>query len=116
MKMTFRWYGSAIDPIPLKYIRQIPGLTGDVRLGMPRAGAILFEPGKALAKAGAFDLPCTQFGMTKLGHHTHLYATDAVPEGLKPFGKWFVVLGMAPLNNRTMKVHAPRMHFLPSKR
>ena len=28
MKMTFRWYGSAIDPIPLKYIRQIPGMTG----------------------------------------------------------------------------------------
>ena len=28
MKMTFRWYGSAIDPIPLKYIKQIPGMTG----------------------------------------------------------------------------------------
>ncbi|MGN0658994.1 MAG: mannonate dehydratase [Emergencia sp.] len=30
MKMTFRWYGSAMDPIPLKYIRQIPGITGVV--------------------------------------------------------------------------------------
>ena len=28
MKMTFRWYGSAIDPIPLKYVKQIPGMTG----------------------------------------------------------------------------------------
>ena len=28
MKMTFRWYGSQSDPIPLKYIRQIPGMTG----------------------------------------------------------------------------------------
>ncbi len=28
MKMTFRWYGSASDPIPLKYIKQIPGMTG----------------------------------------------------------------------------------------
>ena len=28
MKMTFRWYGSAIDPIPLKYIKQSPGMTG----------------------------------------------------------------------------------------
>ena len=27
MKMTFRWYGSAIDPIPLKYVKQIPGMT-----------------------------------------------------------------------------------------
>ena len=26
--MTFRWYGSKIDPIPLKYIRQIPGMSG----------------------------------------------------------------------------------------
>ena len=28
MKMTFRWYGSAIDPIPLKYVKQIPGMSG----------------------------------------------------------------------------------------
>ncbi len=28
MKMTFRWYGSQNDPIPLRYIRQIPGVTG----------------------------------------------------------------------------------------
>lgn len=28
MKMTFRWYGKTADPIPLKYIRQIPGISG----------------------------------------------------------------------------------------
>lgn len=28
MKMTFRWYGSNIDPIPLRYVKQIPGMTG----------------------------------------------------------------------------------------
>ena len=28
MKMTFRWYGSKTDPIPLKYVKQIPGMTG----------------------------------------------------------------------------------------
>ena len=28
--MTFRWYGEKMDPIPLKYIRQIPGMTGVV--------------------------------------------------------------------------------------
>ncbi len=28
MKMTFRWYGSKADPIPLKYVKQIPGMTG----------------------------------------------------------------------------------------
>lgn len=30
MKMTFRWYGEGFDPIPLNYIRQIPGMTGVV--------------------------------------------------------------------------------------
>ncbi|QOR47798.1 mannonate dehydratase [Trueperella pecoris] len=28
MKMTFRWYGEGFDPIPLPYIKQIPGMTG----------------------------------------------------------------------------------------
>ena len=28
MKMTFRWYGSAADPIPRSYVKQIPGMTG----------------------------------------------------------------------------------------
>lgn len=30
MKITFRWYGSEEDTIPLEYIRQIPGITGVV--------------------------------------------------------------------------------------
>ena len=30
MKMTFRWYGADMDPIPLKYIRQIPNVSGVV--------------------------------------------------------------------------------------
>ena len=29
MKMSFRWFGSS-DPIPLSYIRQIPGVQGIV--------------------------------------------------------------------------------------
>ena len=28
MKMTFRWYGKESDPIPLKYVKQIPGMSG----------------------------------------------------------------------------------------
>ena len=74
-----------------------------ISTGAKRSGEIyLFEPGKALAKAGAFDLPC-RFGLTKLGVHTHLYTGGAVPEGLEPFGKWFEVVEVLPLNNRTMK-------------
>jgi mannonate dehydratase len=39
MLMSFRWYGSKLDPIPLQYIRQIPGIRGivtslpDIRAG-----------------------------------------------------------------------------------
>ena len=41
MKMTFRWYGSQMDPIPLRYIRQIPNMSGVVTslMDMP-AGAL----------------------------------------------------------------------------
>ena len=84
-------------------------ITGQARndggkTGAMRSGEIfLFEPGKALTKAGAFGLPCERFGMTKLGVHTHLYACETVPEGLKPFGKWFEIVGVQPLNNRSMK-------------
>ena len=65
-------------------------------------GSALFEPGKALLKAGAFDLPC-QFGLTKLGQHTHLYTGEEIPEALQPFGKCFRIIEMAPLDKRSIK-------------
>ncbi len=75
-----------------------------ISTGAKRSGEIfLFEPGKALLKAGAFCLPCGRFGLTKLGQHTHLYVGEAVPEELRPFGKVFEILEVLPLNNRTMK-------------
>lgn len=43
MKMTFRWYGSAADPIPLKYIKQIPGVTGLMGLLDKPAGVVWNE-------------------------------------------------------------------------
>ncbi|GAB6276364.1 MAG: mannonate dehydratase [Rectinema sp.] len=30
MKMVFRWFGEGFDPVPLEYIRQIPGVSGVV--------------------------------------------------------------------------------------
>ena len=62
----------------------------------------LFEPGKALLKAGAFDLPC-RYGLRKLEQHTHLYTGAEVPEVLKPFGKSYQILEVVPLNNRSVK-------------
>ena len=85
-------------------VMEIPDKAGnDVKLCAPKPGNCLFEPGKALGKAGAFGLPCSRFGLTKLGIHTHLYVGESVPEELRPFGKVFDVLEVLPLNNRTMK-------------
>ena len=75
-----------------------------ISTGAKRSGEIcLFEPGKALLKAGAFSLPSGRFGLTKLGQHTHLYVGETVPEELTPFGKVFDVLEVLPLGNRTLK-------------
>lgn len=65
-------------------------------------GDLLFEPGKALLKAGAFDLPC-RYGLAKLGRHTHLYTVSAPVSALTPFGKWFRILETIPLDKRSMK-------------
>ena len=43
MKMTFRWYGSQIDPIPLKYVKQIPGMSGLMGLLDKPAGVVWEE-------------------------------------------------------------------------
>lgn len=72
--------------------------TGSISFG---AGQVLFEPGKALLKAGAFDLPC-RYGLRKLGRHTHYYIGE-IPEELRPFGKCFEILEVQPLNNKTIK-------------
>ncbi len=62
----------------------------------------LFEPGKALLKAGAFSLPC-RFGLTKLSRHTHLYTVQVPVPALTPFGKWFRILETVPFNNHSVK-------------
>ena len=62
----------------------------------------LFEPGKGLLKAGAFELPC-RYGLEKLGRHTHLYVGEEIPEELKPFGKVFRILEAVPLDKRSIK-------------
>ena len=89
------------------HVMEIPDLVGDdglaMRFGIPKEGDVLFEPGKALAKAGAFNLPCTRYGLMKLGHHTHLYVGESIPKELRPFGKVFWILEVLPLSNRSLK-------------
>lgn len=65
-------------------------------------GKILFEPGKALMKAGAFNLIC-RYGLKKLGRSTHLYVCDQPIEEIQNLGKWFHIDEVRDLNNRTIK-------------
>lgn len=82
-------------------VRVMAGSESIVIPGSDRV-SVLFEPGKALLKAGVFDLPC-HFGLSKLGQHTHLYTGEEVPEELRPFGKTFKILEMMPLDKRAIK-------------
>ena len=42
-------------------------------------GEVLLEPCPALLKAGAFRLPCTRWGLSKLAPSTHLYLAPNLP-------------------------------------
>lgn len=75
---------------------------------------LLYEPGKALLKAGLFDYPCT-LGYKKLAQHTHLYiapSTDCHSDsfchsdrsgGISLPGKYFRIEKVLPLQSRTIK-------------
>ena len=72
----------------------------------------LFEPGKALMKAGAFNLVSERFQISKLGRSTHYYiftdeaaeaSSESKAEVLKQYGKIFRIIRMEPLDKRTIK-------------
>lgn len=70
--------------------------------------AFLFEPGKALMKAGAFNLISSRSGICKLGKSTHYYIVSAKqpPEEiseLKKIGKVYSIIRCEPLDKRTIK-------------
>lgn len=71
-----------------------------------KPGAVLFEPGKALLKAGAYNILCRRFPLVKSGRFSHYYlpAGDGqFPEELAPFGKLFIIKEVLPLNNRNIR-------------
>lgn len=67
------------------------------------AGRVLFEPGKALAKAGMFNSLCARFGLVRLGRSTNLYLVPEEGTDIAPFGKSYLVEKVLPLDNRSMK-------------
>jgi hypothetical protein len=67
--------------------------------------AFLFEPGKSLMKAGAFNLISERFEISKLGISTHYYTFDDEQKAdvLKQHGKVFRIIRMESLDKRTIK-------------
>ena len=70
----------------------------------------LFEPGKALMKAGAFNLIGKKFGLAKFGKSTHYYLIDAETAEntviIKGLGKLFRISRCLPLDKRSLKTAA----------
>ena len=62
----------------------------------------LFEPGKALMKAGAFNTLCHRFGLKKLGRSTHYYIIGK-EELISGLGKTYKILSQGPLDKRSIK-------------
>lgn len=70
--------------------------------------AFLFEPGKALMKAGAFNLTASHFRISKLGKSTHYYSVQSdcpqkTMEELQELGKIYCILERFPLDKRSIK-------------
>ena len=61
-----------------------------------KVGSLLFQPARAVRKAGAFRLLSQRFGLAKLAPSTHLYTADNPVEGFP--GKAFVVEDVLPWN------------------
>ena len=69
------------------------------------SGTYLFEPGKSLMKAGAYNLISDRFGIAKLGKSTHYYTLsneDAI-DILYGLGKIYRINSCEPLDKRTVK-------------
>ena len=99
---------------------------------IPAPGNLLFEPGPALMKSGAFNLLSARFGLPKLGPSAHLYllasnlynrlkspkdsrssnvkdrAADWCIKDLEGLGKWFEIQEVAPFNKAALRDFATR--------
>ena len=73
-------------------------------------GPYLFQPSKALRKAGAFRLLSERFGLAKLAPSTHLYTGDTPTPDFP--GKTFEVTEVLPWNNATIKAIRQRFDRL----
>ena len=100
---------TAIVAGPLRFtVSQEKAATPAFISAMPEAGQLLFEPGPALAKSGAFKLIGEKFGIRKLGPDAHLYISDNTVPELEGLGKWFEIQEVAPFGKAALRDFATR--------
>lgn len=68
-------------------------------------GGYIFEPGKSLMKAGAFNLISNRLNVSKLGTSTHYYIANenSHVDDLRKYGKVFRIITAISLDKRNMK-------------
>ena len=100
---------TAIVAGPLRFtVSQEKAATPAFISAMPEAGQLLFEPGPALAKSGAFKLIGEKYGLRKLGPDTHLYISDSVIPDLGDLGKWFEIQEVTLFRKAALRDFATR--------
>ena len=78
--------------------------------GLRSDAVFLFEPGKSLMKAAAYNLLSKRFNIAKLGKSTHYYTTNDMDtvENLKELGKIYKILEYHPLDKRSIRETAEK--------
>lgn len=98
IKMTIIDRGNSLTFNAMDEVAAKCALAGEI---LP--GQSLFEPGKALMKAGIFSLLSQKYGLPKLGRSAHLYIGDDIPQEIAVFGKCQKILEVLPFNKRNIK-------------
>lgn len=97
----------SFDFTPAEERQAVPELVSELPCGTEGPARFLFEPGKALMKAGAFNLISSRFGIGKLGKSTHYYIlneeVNEIADSLEGLGKMFRIICCTPLDKKSIK-------------
>ncbi len=94
-----------IEPATFSFTSSEEKISPLALLGRNDSLVFLFEPGKALMKAGCFNLIAEHFGLLTMGVSTHYYVTEEETKAnlLKSYGKVYKILSWEPLDKRSIK-------------
>ena len=94
-----------IEPATFSFTSSEEKISPLALLGRNDSLVFLFEPGKALMKAGCFNLIAEHFGLLKMGVSTHYYVTEEETKAdlLKSYGKVYKIISLEPLDKRSIK-------------